>query len=231
VLLATLDRAVRAGHVSTNVARQVEDRPTAPPRSGKPSGVIVDRAQLEAIVSRIHHADGRALFRFLFASGLRLGEALALRWADIVETVDDEGARAGEVYVSRSQSRVGPNEFALSTTKSGRARHVYVSGEALDEVLGLRGEGEHEGDLVWKRPRGAYAHQWGDARLVASTLGEAPAGVRIHDLRHSRATYLLLRAEAPAHLVSEALGHASVAFTLGTYGHSTGSARRGLANA
>jgi integrase len=42
--------------------------------------------------------------------------------------------------------------------------------------------------------------------------------IRPHDLRHTAATLLLLEGVQPL-LVSEMLGHASVAFTLATYGH------------
>lgn len=41
--------------------------------------------------------------------------------------------------------------------------------------------------------------------------------IRLHDLRHTHATHLLASG-ANARLVSERLGHASVAFTLATYG-------------
>jgi len=43
-------------------------------------------------------------------------------------------------------------------------------------------------------------------------------GVRFHDLRHTFASLMLLRS-VPAKIISEALGHASVAFTMDTYSH------------
>ncbi len=42
--------------------------------------------------------------------------------------------------------------------------------------------------------------------------------IRFHDLRHTAATPLLLEGVQPL-VVSEMLGHSSVAFTLATYGH------------
>ncbi len=42
--------------------------------------------------------------------------------------------------------------------------------------------------------------------------------IRYHDLRHTHAT-LLLAAGVPPKVVSERLGHTTVAFTLGTYAH------------
>ena len=43
-------------------------------------------------------------------------------------------------------------------------------------------------------------------------------GVRFHDLRHTHAT-LLLKAGTPPHVVSQRLGHSTVAFTLQVYAH------------
>ena len=43
-------------------------------------------------------------------------------------------------------------------------------------------------------------------------------GVRFHDLRHGYATALLVANVHPK-IVSEALGHATVGFTLDTYSH------------
>ena len=42
--------------------------------------------------------------------------------------------------------------------------------------------------------------------------------VRFHDLRHTFASLMLLRGAKPK-VISEALGHASVAFTMDTYSH------------
>jgi integrase len=49
--------------------------------------------------------------------------------------------------------------------------------------------------------------------------------VRPHDLRHTAATLLLLEGVQPL-VVSEMLGHASVAFTLSTSGHVQAEIRR-----
>ena len=42
--------------------------------------------------------------------------------------------------------------------------------------------------------------------------------MRFHDLRHTSASLMLLRGAKPK-VISEALGHASVAFTMDTYSH------------
>jgi integrase len=44
------------------------------------------------------------------------------------------------------------------------------------------------------------------------------SGVRFHDLRHTFASLMLMRGAKPK-VISEALGHSSVAFTMDTYSH------------
>jgi integrase len=81
------------------------------------------------------------------------------------------------------------------------------------------GEEWHDGDVVIDRGDGRpldpaeFSHAF--ARLARSIGLE---GVRLHDLRHAFATSLLVAGVHPK-VVSEALGHASTAFTMDTYQH------------
>ncbi|HCG29181.1 MAG TPA: site-specific integrase, partial [Chloroflexi bacterium] len=96
--------------------------------------------------------------------------------------------------------------------------------------------------LQWHRKRQAEqrlrAVDWQDNDLIVTTANGTPiapggnvqrsfdaivkrAGlrrIRVHDLRHTHATLLLL-AGVPAKVVSERLGHASIGITLDTYSH------------
>ncbi len=56
-------------------------------------------------------------------------------------------------------------------------------------------------------------------RLLARKAGLN--NVRFHDLRHTFASLMLMRGER-AKVISEALGHASVAFTMDVYSHIIG---------
>jgi integrase len=62
-----------------------------------------------------------------------------------------------------------------------------------------------------------------DARVLSHAFGRMVKkanlnDVRFHDLRHTFASLMLLRGAKPK-VISEALGHASVAFTMDTYSH------------
>jgi integrase len=59
-------------------------------------------------------------------------------------------------------------------------------------------------------------------------FGQVPA-IRLHDLRHTHATLLLLERE-PVHVVSQRLGHASPMVTLTVYAHVMPGSQRETAN-
>ena len=91
--------------------------------------------------------------------------------------------------------------------------------EQQDEARRLLGRALTESDLVFSQPDGTPVRP--DAvtdgfRRLAWRLGFR--GVRFHDLRHTHATLLLQQGVHPK-IVSERLGHSSVAITLDTYSH------------
>lgn len=223
-----LDRAMRNGLVEHNVARAVEDQPRQARRGTEDSTAhAIDRREFEAIANHLA-PDVRAFVEVLWSSGLRVGEALALVWDDV-----QPAAQPGtvEVFVRRSMTLAedtigkggGTKRWVAGTTKSGRARRVYVRAEAF-AALDRRGFDER----VFEGSRDYYAHAWRRARAKAAAEGYDVARVRLHDLRHSRVTNLL-RAGAAAHLVSETMGHSSVAFTLDRYAHAIPSDAAALA--
>jgi integrase len=88
----------------------------------------------------------------------------------------------------------------------------------LEERL-LAGSAYSDRGLVFASTIGTPLEAGTIARLWTRILADADVGhVRWHDLRHAHAT-LLLRQGVHPKIVSERLGHASVAITLDTYSH------------
>jgi integrase len=161
-----------------------------------------------------------ALWCLLAMTGMRRGEALALRWRHI----DLEG-RTASVWRSVGVVRVKGEgaKVVEGDTKSGKPRVIDL--DAATVAL-LR---------AWKRARGAMALQlarddalvFGDhegshrhlerisrtfkaevERCRKALSDAAPPEIRLHDLRHTHATLLLAKG-VPVKVVSERLGHAS----------------------
>ncbi len=136
--------------------------------------------------------DGDALL-VLLGTGLRRGELLALHPDDWLRDT---------CQVSVTKSAGGP-------TKSGGARLVDVP-DWLAPVMDRAANGS--GRLFTTAPR-TLGRQLDRACRAAGV-----PRVRIHDLRHSRITQLLLSGVPPLYVCQQA-GHHSPAFTMSTYGH------------
>jgi integrase len=153
-------------------------------------------------------------------TGLRRGEVCAVRWSAI------EG---NKLRVTASLQRIN-GELRFVDPKMDRARRTItlppVTIEALrtwrkeqNERRLLAGAAWDQADIVVDRGDGRPVDPSELSRAFARLMTEIGLpSVRLHDLRHAVATELL-RAGVPPKVVSEALGHASTAFTMDVYSH------------
>ncbi len=149
----------------------------------------------------------------LGTAGLRIGEALGLRWSDI--DLDQ-----GRLQVRRALQRQRGRGLVFVEPKTARSRRlVYLSQLAVEALREQRARSN--GGLVFVNRDGEPQESSSatDALKVALDRAGLPR-IRVHDLRHTTATVLL---EAGAHpkLDQELLGHSTVALTLNTYSHLT----------
>ncbi len=154
---------------------------------------------------------------------MRRGELLGLKWSDI-------DWDRGTVTVKRAlkQSRRGLELQKPKTARSARtialppiALEMLRSHKIIQAESRMRlGKAYRDLGLVLAEPDGAFKRPDALSTNFAAFIRrhrELPK-VRFHDLRHTHAS-LLLQAGEHAKVVSERLGHSSVAFTLDTYGH------------
>jgi len=78
ILRAALNRAVKWQIVSRNVALLVD-----PPRGGRPPISPLPPAEAAVFLAAARGHGHEHLYGFMLASGVRVGEALALRWCDV----------------------------------------------------------------------------------------------------------------------------------------------------
>jgi len=164
-----------------------------------------------------------ALWVLLATAGLRLGEALGLRWSDL----DLEG---GRLIVRRALQRQTGVGMVFVEPKTGRSRRTVHLAQGT--VRALRAHRDRQG--VERRRAGEL---WNENELVFCTEVGRPiepgyvnwrlhkalkaAGlppIRVHDLRHTAASLLLTRGVHPK-VVQEMLGHTKIQLTLDTYSH------------
>jgi integrase len=217
VLHRALKDAVRWGVLARNPIEAAD-----PPRIASSREMKTWTAeQLEAFLA--FTADDRlhALWQLLAMTGVRRGEACGLRWCDC----DLERGRiairralvpiAHTVLVSEPKTARGKRSIALdertvAVLKAHAARQLTERQCAKDWT---------ESGLVFTRSDGRALPPNSVSRWFARAVKQAKQpDIRLHDLRHSHAT-LALRAGIHPKVVSERLGHATVAITLDTYSH------------
>ena len=150
------------------------------------------------------YSDCVPFFRTLFFTGMRKGEARALQ----IQDLDVENAT---ITINKSMRKYN-SSLKAPKTPSG-VRKIRIDSNTLELLKPLR---QHEKWLF-----GDYKPISRDRVDRAFKAGIAASGVkkiRIHDLRHSHASFLILKG-ANIIAVSKRLGHSSVNMTLNTYAH------------
>ncbi len=190
-----------------------------------------------------------AIYEVLAFTGLRRGEACALRWSDI-------DLEHGVITVRTNLVSVGgPVVEGLPKTRKGE-RRVDIGdrtiGALMVHKLGQDAQRAYVGsgwrgttDRVFTRPDGSDVSPDHVSAVFRRLLGEARfpddadlpdadrrrlRKIRLHDLRHGAASMALMAGFDIA-TVSKKLGHSSISITADTYTHLIGGVGRKMADA
>ena len=166
-----------------------------------------------------------AFFLVAVSGGLRIGELLAMRWANlnwrtgqyfVKETLlRPQAGRSATFGSPKTGSSVAPVDLSplcLNALREHRKRQV---GDKLKV-----GESYLDQDLVFATGRGTPLSDRNIVRRVFEPALRA-AGlrrIRFHDLRHTCASLLIAQGESPKY-VQKQMRHASIRITFDNYGH------------
>lgn len=217
VLSESLKYAVRQGYLGRNPCDLVD-----PPSPHKNQMRTLTPDELENLLDAGKDDYCYPVVYTAVSSGLRQAELLGLRWRDIdLNTLSISVSqvlykRRGvsvfkEPKTAHSRRRVAMTPKLAVFLKKYRASREVLYLE-LGKILSLD-------SLVFTSYRGeplspqTVIHSFHRMRARAGLKG-----VRFHDLRHTFASLMLMRGAKPK-VISEALGHASVAFTMDAYSH------------
>lgn len=224
MLRKALNDAVRWGRIARNPAPLADPPPMRTVNAARRRAMRTWSQQdlrrfLEATADHPLHT----LWLVAASTGLRRSEIAGLRWTDVnlrahtlivlqTVTVSEDGYLPEEDQKSDGSARtIHLDARVVAALRSHRAEQAAIRLEV--------GPAWNDQGLVFPREDGAW---WNPNSLTSAfTRAVKAAGlprIRLHDLRHTHAT-LLLAAGVNPKVVSERLGHSSVAFTLDTYAH------------
>ncbi|MBM4463461.1 MAG: site-specific integrase [Chloroflexi bacterium] len=217
LLSQALKYAVRQGYLGRNPCELVDP----PSWKGKPMRTLI-QAEVKVLLEA---AEGSYYYPVIYtalSTGLRQAELLGLRWRDV--DLDMLSLSVSQVLYKRR----GICQFKEPKTTHSRRRvamtpklSLFLGGYRTEREAICRRLGKELGldDLVFPSILGkpldpcVLTHNF--TRIVRKAGLE---NVRFHDLRHTFASLMLQRGAKPK-VISEALGHSSVAFTMDVYSH------------
>lgn len=220
LLSQALSRAVRYGMLARNVCELV-DQPKRITKHMRYWSIAEARAFLTTTDDHVL----AAWWRIAITTGMRRGEITALAWEDIdldrravavrqtVTRDKDGGWKIGPVKTDASQRQVRIDERTADMLRRQRTQQKEQRLRAGSRWV--------DTGLVFTREDGRMlASTYVDEHFARLCEKASVPKIRIHDLRHTAATLMLANGEH-AKIVSERLGHSSVAMTMNRYSHVT----------
>jgi integrase len=225
ILRAVLDTAVRDGALASNPAAVIRR-----PRVTSKEAHHLTPPQVAALLRAAEGSRYAPLFALLVHTGLRRGEALALQWADV-------DLAKGLLRVRGTLSRID-GELLVTEPKTAKSkRFVPISAPAerlLVDLHAAQADERSRAGSAWRHTGFVFTTEVGEPcdprnafralKVAATRAGRAAVGR--HTLRPAAASVLLSH-RVPLKVVSEILGHSSIAITGDVYGHVAPDVSRG----
>jgi integrase len=218
ILSKALSYGVKMGVVARNVAQLVE-----PPRARRVTMQVLSPSDVPRLLDAAMGSPYYVYYCVLLHCGLRRGEGLALRWRNLDLVGSELEVRetafrlhSGEYIIKEPKTPHSRRRVSLTPSLAMLLRKYREDQELISEKMGRK---LLEDDFVFCRPDGRPLDPDSVTRRFSEIVRKAGIPrIRLHDLRHTHAT-LMLKAGVHPKVVSERLGHASIAVTLDTYSH------------
>ena len=230
ILSSAYKEAVRLGLTDRNPVASVAPPVKRHRRIVPPTVAVVQ--DLLRLAREERHDNLYPFLHLIVYTGMRRGEALALRWANV-------NLAEGYLTVVEAAVKTRTQGLMLTDPKSRHSLRTIDLDDETADVLGQHrdqqfrdGQSANEpAALVFPGSRSrmmATSHLQRELKRLGQSVGDET--ITFHSLRHFHAT-LALQQHQNVVVVSKRLGHSSVSMTLDIYGHTIPGWQRSAAEA
>lgn len=169
---------------------------------------IITADEFNQIVEQVNNPDMKLMFKLLFWTGLRIGEARALK-------IDDIDFNNKTISVTKSYTNLSGKSIITTPKTKGSIRVIKIDDVLLSEIKDYIDKAKYilDDNFIFRFNKASYRYNFKNATI--KVLGR---DLRVHDLRHSHASFLINNG-VDILLISKRLGHSNTAMTLNVYSH------------
>ncbi|ERT36391.1 MULTISPECIES: tyrosine-type recombinase/integrase [Fusobacterium] len=169
---------------------------------------IITVDEFNQIIKQVNNPDMKLMFKLLFWTGLRIGEARALK-------IDDIDFNNKTISVTKSYTHLSGKSIITTPKTKGSIRVIKIDDVLLSEIKDYIDKASYilEDNFIFRFNKASYRYNFKNATI--KVLGR---DLRVHDLRHSHASFLINNG-VDILLISKRLGHSNTAMTLNVYSH------------
>ena len=169
---------------------------------------IITVSEFNQIVEQVNNPDMKLMFKLLFWTGLRIGEARALK-------INDIDFNNKTISVTKTYTELKNKDIITSPKTKGSIRTIKIDDVLAQEIKDYLDKARYilNNDFIFRYTKPYYLEIF--RKIALKVLGKR---LRIHDLRHSHAS-LLINNGVDILLISKRLGHSNTAMTLNVYSH------------
>ena len=169
---------------------------------------IVTVNEFNEIIEQVNNDDMKLMYKLLFWTGLRLGEARALK-------TDDIDFNNKTISVSKSYTRLKAKDVITSPKTKSSIRIIKIDDVLAKDIKEYLNKAKYilDDNFIFRYNKVHYL-----SVFKAKCLKVLGKELRLHDLRHSHASFLINNG-VDVLLISKRLGHSNTAMTLNVYSH------------
>lgn len=194
-----------------------------------PEMKTLNAEQVRCLLETAKDSRFEILYYIAITTGMREGELLGLKWCDVDWNSQSLLVQRQMQWSSQKKDDNSPRYIFKSPKSKSGIRRIALGPQAIDKLKIQRNRLAmqrivtanrwEENDLVFPNLLGRPVEPTNLIREFKRVLNQANLpNIRIHDLRHTSATLMLLMNIHPK-VVSERLGHSDIRITLQLYSH------------